>query len=39
MLRAYTLAETARALDTTPFAVRKAIVRGQIWAVTFGMAI
>ena len=36
---AFTIIETARALDTTPFAVRKAIERGQIWAVTFGMAI
>ena len=36
---AYTIIETARALDTAPFAVRKAIERGQIWAVKFGMAI
>jgi len=36
---AYTIIETARALETTPAAVRKAIERGQISAVTFGMAI
>jgi hypothetical protein len=39
MLRAYTVAQTARALDMSTTAVREAIARGLIWAFNLGKAI
>ena len=38
MLRAYTVAETARALHMTTDEVREAIARGLIWAVPIDKA-